>query len=129
MKKTILTLLFGVVLSGALFAQNNTPVPLFKTTIHNFGTVKEGGKISCSFEVANIGKVPLKINDAQASCGCTKPTITENLVLPSKSSIINVTYDTNERPGNFSKTIRVYTNVPDTVYELYIKGSVTPKQR
>ena len=128
MKKTVLTLMFGILLGGVLFAQNNKAAASFKKTEHNFGTVKEDGKINCSFEFTNTGKAPLIINRVSASCGCTTPSYTKEPVLPGKSGKIDVAYNTVARPGSFSKSITVYTNAPDTVYQLHIKGSVTPKK-
>ncbi|HBG79180.1 MAG TPA: hypothetical protein DDW74_00480, partial [Porphyromonadaceae bacterium] len=46
-----------------------------------------------------------------------------------KSGKIDAKYSTTARPGTFNKTITVYTNVPDTVYVLSIKGNVTPRKR
>ncbi|MDR1743878.1 MAG: DUF1573 domain-containing protein [Dysgonamonadaceae bacterium] len=128
MKKSILTLIFSILLSGALFAQNKAEA-MFKTTQYNFGTVKEDGKINCVFEFANIGTAPLVVTRVGTSCGCTTSAYTASPVLPGKSGRIDISYNTDNRPGSFTKTIRVYTNIPDTIYTLTIKGVVTPKQR
>jgi hypothetical protein len=42
--------------------------------------------------------------------------------------MITARYSTTARPGTFNKSITVYTNVPDTVYVLRIKGNVIPKK-
>lgn len=119
--------MFGVLLSGVLFAQKNAAAATFKTSQHDFGTVKEDGKINCVFEFTNTGKSPLIINRVAASCGCTTPSYTNEPVLPGKKGKIDVAYNTVARPGTFNKKITVYTNAPDTVYVLTIKGTVTPK--
>lgn len=128
MKKVSLIVLFAVLVSGMAFAQQK-PEMDFKRTEHNFGTIKEEiGAVSTQFEFTNTGKSPLIIQRVSASCGCTTPSYTKEPVLPGKKGTISATYSTVRRPGTFNKTIRVYTNVPDTVYVLTIKGNVTPKQ-
>ncbi|WP_019538583.1 DUF1573 domain-containing protein [Proteiniphilum acetatigenes] len=128
MKKLSLIVLFAVLVSGMAFAQQK-PEMDFKRTEHNFGTIKEEiGAVSTQFEFTNTGKSPLIIQRVSASCGCTTPSYTKEPVLPGKKGTISATYSTVRRPGTFNKTIRVYTNVPDTVYVLTIKGNVTPKQ-
>ncbi|MDY9918178.1 MULTISPECIES: DUF1573 domain-containing protein [Proteiniphilum] len=128
MKKINLIVLFAVLMSSIAFAQQK-PEMDFKRTEHNFGTIKEEmGSVSTQFEFTNTGKSPLIIQRVSASCGCTTPSYTKEPVLPGKKGTISATYSTVRRPGTFNKTIRVYTNVPDTVYVLTIKGNVTPKQ-
>lgn len=101
----------------------------FKKTEHNFGTIKEEiGAVTTQFEFTNTGTSPLIIRRVLASCGCTTPEYNRKPVLPGKKGTISAKYSTVARPGTFSKTIRVYTNVPDTVYTLRIKGKVTPKR-
>lgn len=127
MKKTGLILLFTVFISAIAFAAQ--PSMNFTKTEHNFGTVKEEmGAISTQFEFTNNGDSPLIIQRVSASCGCTTPSYTREPVLPGKKGIISAEYSTVRRPGTFNKTIRVYSNAPDTVYVLTIKGNVTPKK-
>lgn len=117
--------------SGQEPQKNTEPKPgmEFKRTEHNFGIVKEEmGTVSTQFEFTNTGKSPLIIQRVSSSCGCTTPEYTRKPILPGKKGTISATYHTVRRPGTFNKTIRVYTNVPDTVYVLTIKGNVTPKQ-
>ena len=127
MKKTGLILLFTVFISAIAFAAQ--PSMNFTKTEHNFGTVKEEmGAISTQFEFTNNGDSPLIIQRVSASCGCTTPSYTREPVLPGKKGVISAEYSTVRRPGTFNKTIRVYSNAPDTVYVLTIKGNVTPKK-
>lgn len=129
MKKISLTLLLIIVMSGVLFAQNK-PEVTFKKNVHDYGSIKEEVEVAVSeFEFTNTGKSPVVIQRVIASCGCTSPSYTREPVLPGKSGEIKVAYSTSFRPGTFQKNIRIYTNVPDTVYTLTIKGNVIPKPR
>ncbi|HBT86130.1 MAG: DUF1573 domain-containing protein [Fermentimonas sp.] len=128
MKKIGFILLFTVLMSGIVFAQNK-PAMEFEKTEHNFGTIKEEmGAVTTMFEFKNTGKSPLIIQRVASSCGCTTPSYTREPILPGKEGVVSAQYSTVRRPGTFNKTIRVYTNVPDTVYVLTIKGNVTPRQ-
>jgi len=129
MKKLNLLLFFTVLISSALFAQTK-PKADFERNIHDFGTIKEEiGAVTTEFEFTNTGKSPLIIQRVTASCGCTTPRYTREPILPGKKGKISAKYSTVARPGTFNKSITVYTNVPDTVYVLNIKGNVTPKKR
>ena len=128
MKKLGLLLVFTIILSGVAFSQS-VPKAQFKKNTHDFGTIKEEiGSVTTEFEFTNTGKSPLLIQRVSASCGCTTPSYTNEPVLPGKTGKITAKYSTVARPGAFNKTITVYTNVPDTVYVLTIKGDVTPKK-
>lgn len=130
MKKTIFMLLFGLLVCGAVSAQKSKlPAATFRKTVHDFGSVKEDGKITTVFEFTNMGRSPLIVNKVNASCGCTTPSFTQEPILPGKKGKIDVAYNTVGRPGTFAKTITVYTNVPDTIYVLTIKGTVIPKKQ
>ena len=129
MKKISIILFFSIVLGGVAFSQS-VPNMQFKKNVHDFGTIKEEiGAVSTQFEFTNTGKSPLIIQRVSASCGCTTPSYTKEPILPGKSGKIDAKYSTVARPGTFNKTITVYTNVPDTVYVLSIKGNVTPRKR
>lgn len=129
MRRLSLVLLFSMLMGGFVFAQS-VPQVTFKKTVHDFGAIKEEiGAVTTRFEFTNTGKSPLIIQRVSASCGCTTPGYTREPILPGKTGEITAKYSTTGRPGNFNKTITVYTNVPDTVYVLTIKGNVTPKRQ
>ena len=129
MKRISFTLLLTIMMSGVLFAQNK-PEATFNKDVHDYGSIKEEVEVAVSeFEFTNTGKTPVVIQRVIASCGCTSPSYTREPVLPGKKGQVKVAYQTTYRPGTFRKNIRVYTNVPDTVYTLTIKGNVIPKKR
>lgn len=127
MKRISLVFLLSVFAIGLALAQQ--PQMKFVKNEHDFGTIKEEiGAVTTKFEFTNTGNSPLIIQRVSASCGCTTPSYTREPILPGKKGAISAKYSTVRRPGTFNKTIRVYTNVPDTVYVLTIKGNVTPKR-
>ena len=117
---------FGCFLMGAtlVFAQHK-PIITFEKTLHDFGEVLEAnGDISYEFVVKNTGNAPLVVNNATASCGCTKPVWTKEPIEAGKTGVVKATYQVKGRPGPFSKTISVYSNAGDKPFVLTIKGNV-----
>lgn len=127
MKKIGLILLALVLSTGFIAAQNGKKAPkaTFPKTEHDFGKVQESvGTVTCEFTFKNTGNAPFIIQRLQATCGCTTPEYTNEPVLPGKEGKIKVTYSTTGRPGIFDKKVTVFSNVPDEVYILTIKGEV-----
>ncbi|MFI5154603.1 MAG: DUF1573 domain-containing protein, partial [Chitinophagales bacterium] len=44
-----------------------------KETGHNFGKIPQGRPATYIFEIMNNGQEPLRLDNVQASCGCTTP--------------------------------------------------------
>src|ERR1700752_2627643 len=140
MKKIVLT--FGIAL--ALFSANAqdktkpvttvtppaataTPVSTadikFEKLVHDYGTVKQGGNGDCEFIYTNTGKEPLIISNCQGSCSCTVPSCPKEPILPGKTGVIKVHYDT-KRVGPISKTVTVQSNAIAGTLTLAIKGTI-----
>lgn len=107
----------------------NAPEMKFESEVLDYGTVKFDGNGVREFKVKNVGKSPLTITNVQGQCGCTTTTIDgkpgwpQEPVLPGKSAVIRVKYDT-KRPGPFEKNVTVTSNskLPSVVVK--IKGVV-----
>ena len=128
MKKIVLILIavVGFNFGNQLSAQESTSIK-FVTLVHDFGDFKEiDGKVSYDFEFTNNGKTPLIVTNVNPSCGCTTPDWTKEPIAPGKKGYVKAAYDPKSRPGKFSKTITVTTNVDKPVV-LTIKGNVEPK--
>lgn len=98
----------------------------FEKTVHDFGTIPQGGNGECEFVFTNTGKEPLVINNCMGSCGCTVPQCPREPILPGKKGVIKVKYDTN-RVGPFVKSVTVNSNAKSGVVTLQIKGTVEAK--
>jgi len=99
----------------------------FKFTDHNFGDLQEGPKANVDFVFTNTGNKPLILTDVKASCGCTTPEWPKEPIMPGQTSKIKVEYNTQGRPGEFTKSITITSNMEDgTPKMIYIKGKVAP---
>jgi hypothetical protein len=144
MKKLFIALCLTAVSAGAYAQTQTTPAaspagqekpkdnkkaPKFKfkeAETFDFGTIKEGPVAEHVFEFKNVGKEPLIIQSASASCGCTTPEWPKEPIMPGKKGKITVHYNTQGRVGPFNKTVYLTSNaVSDKErYELNIKGTV-----
>lgn len=94
-----------------------------KETEYNFGKIPQGKPVTHEFKVTNNSKTPLKIDNVQASCGCTTPTWDrENAIAPGQEGIITVGYNA-AAEGPFTKPITITYNGTQTK-QLMIKGEV-----
>lgn len=95
----------------------------FKETEYNFGKIPQGKPVTHIFAVSNSGKTPFKLDNVQASCGCTTPQWDkEKTITPGASSEITVGYNAASE-GPFTKNITVTYNGTQTKVIL-IKGEV-----
>ncbi len=95
----------------------------FDKMVHDYGTIKQGADGGCEFKFTNSGKEPLIITNCQGSCGCTVPSCPKEPILPGKTGVIKVHYDT-KRVGPISKTVSVQSNAIAGTQTIQIKGTV-----
>ena len=73
------TILFGMLLIAQTEVNPNAAEFRFDNERHDFGELDEGPKATHEFSFTNVGKEPLIITNARASCGCTVPKWPKNL--------------------------------------------------
>lgn len=129
MKNLFLSLAIAIfTVSGAL-AQESTPVSggpeiSVDKDVHDYGTIKQGANGSCEFEVTNNGSEPLIISKAKGSCGCTVPEWPKEPIMPGKSAVMTVRYDT-KRVGPINKSVTITSNATNASTKVVrIKGKV-----
>jgi len=107
-------LISGTILLCCLFTTSSLSAQeiTFETQKINYGTITQGANGERYFSFTNTGSVPLIIQNAQKSCGCTIPTWPKEPILPGEKSKIKVKYDTN-RLGNFTKYVTITSNDPE----------------
>lgn len=107
-------------------AKKDGPKMTFAEDLHDFGKINEGVIAEYEFKFTNTGNQPLLITNVRPSCGCTTPSYTKEPIAPGKSGVIKVSYNSVNRPGTFTKSITVTTNVEGDAQVLFIKGEVIP---
>lgn len=124
MKKLFLLLM--MLASLVAYAQQEQPEIKFDKSVHNFGTFSEKTPVQTAvFAFTNIGKAPLIINQAIASCGCTIPSYTKEPIMPGEKGTVKVTYNGKGKfPGHFKKSITIRTNGKVEMVRLYIEGDM-----
>lgn len=122
MSKYIFSLLF-ISIFGFTNAQTTAQIK-FVQEVFDFGELPEGPKANAEFKFTNTGKEPLIISAAKGSCGCTVPVWPKEPILPGKTGVIKVEYNTEKRPGPFTKTVTLTTNAAESTTVLKIRGTV-----
>jgi hypothetical protein len=140
MKKlfSLIVLFFGIALNAqeaASVVPNMDPNAAdikFETEVIDYGTIEYDANGIREFKFTNIGKSPLTITSVTGECGCTATTIdgkpgwpTEP-ILPGKSGVIKVKYDT-KREGRFEKNVTVTSNAKYASKKVRIKGEIKAK--
>ncbi len=105
------------------------PVFAFEKTEHDFGTIKEGEKVSYTFKFKNTGEAPLIISKVQPSCGCTAPEWSKEPVPVGGEGYVKVEFDSNGKPNIQQKSVTVTANTWPQVTVLRFKAMVTPKNQ
>jgi hypothetical protein len=130
MKKLIVLAVMSC-LAFASFAQEeikdrNKGEMKFEHTRHNFGVfAQDTAIVTHEFVFTNVGKSPLIIHQASASCGCTVPEYTLEPIMPGEKGKITVTYNgKGRRPGVFRKSITIHNNGKQTPVRIYIEGEM-----
>ncbi len=145
--KRIFTCLSAICLVMAAKAQSTTAVPqtttvttnitqapaisieeadklvTLKETEFDFGKIPQGKPVTHIFEVTNNSKIPLRITQVNASCGCTTPTWEKDkTIAPGEKTNITVGYNA-AAEGPFTKFITISYNDTQSK-QVTIKGEV-----
>ncbi len=121
--KRFLLIPFLTLLLGTLIAQGVE----FDFTEHRYGLIlEETGPSEVVFPFKNLSDSPVRIRDVIATCGCTSSGWSAGSIPPGESGEVRISYDPDDRPGDFRKNARVVfaENIPDV--ELSIDGTVIP---
>ena len=97
---------------------------LFDTTVFDFGTILQGEQVSTEFKFTNTGDADLIISKIETSCGCTVPEYDKDPVKPGERGSVRVRFDSNGKSGTQYKTIRIFSNSKEEIFELVVTGEV-----
>ena len=96
--------------------------------LHDFGTINEAdGKVSCAFEIENVGDEPLVILGVYVSCGCTTYEFSKDPIAPGNKGEVKVTLDPSGREGTYINSIHIYTNTRPKKKTVRIYSEINPE--
>ena len=124
MKKipTLIVLLAAFFFAGAQGNSTAQDALKLKETEHDFGKIPQGKPVFYSFEIINTGTEPLKLDNVQASCGCTTPEWNREAIPAGSVDKIRVGYNAASE-GVFDKYITIMYE-GNLTKQLHIKGTV-----
>ena len=118
-------LFFGSLLILTASVAMTTSVALFnwRNATYDFGRIAQGKPVTAEFSFTNKGEIPLIINHAKGSCGCTGVDYPKSAILPGQSGVVKATFNA-AAIGAFNKTVTVESNAEGGTQTLYFKGEV-----
>lgn len=105
------TTLCALLVSSVATAQE-WPKKMFETLDHDFGTVARGSDTVYKFEVTNKFVEDIHIESVRSSCGCTSPSIENNLIKTYEKAYIVAKFNTRTFTGYHSATLTVTIDKP-----------------
>lgn len=102
------------------------PRMVFDQTMHDFGKIKAGEKVSYSFRFVNRGGRDLVIQNASGSCGCTVPDFPKEPIPPGREGFIRVLFNSEGKNGVQEKQVTVLANTIPNTNEIRIKANIVP---
>lgn len=128
--KKIIALFAFVLIAGAVSAQESTEQTgaeiVFAETLHDFGDITQGDKVTHVFAFENTGTEPLVLNNVLTTCGCTAPSWPRDPIAPGESGEITVTFNSRGKIGMQNKIITVVSNAVNNQERVNIRANVLP---
>jgi hypothetical protein len=134
--KKIISYFFSLIIVFTTVAQTSVTVPVnddkaavvspevisLQESEYNFGKIPQGKPVTHVFTFTNTGATTLKLDDVQASCGCTTPEWAKEEIPAGGTSKITVGYNA-ANDGPFTKFITITYNGTQSK-QIAIKGDV-----
>ena len=95
---------------------------------NNMGTLTQGVPKSATFTVTNNANVPIVLKEVKGGCGCTTTDYSKEPIPPGKTATFKATYDAASE-GDFSKSVKVTTNLESEPILVIISGKVVAKNK
>lgn len=92
---------------------------------YNFGLIKEvDGVAHGKARLVNDGPDTIEITSVRPSCGCTAADYTKGPILPGDTAEVTFSYNPLQRPGEISKSVKVYVSPGKQRYVIFLTGRV-----
>lgn len=118
-------LVFGCV--NVIYGQSiNDGIVFFPKSCIDAGDIPEKGYHTFLFPFQNVSGKAIQVEMVKSSCGCLNPKWKKHVIAAGSWDTIIGQYDTEFRPGHFTKTLRVRFIGIDNDITLIVKGNVIP---
>ncbi len=101
----------------------------FKEVVYDYGKIDSGDEIEHNFIFTNVGKAPLNIITASATCGCTVPSYPFLPIEPGQEGRIGVYFNSVGKEGIEEPVITITSDGNPKIVKLKLKGEVLPKKK
>jgi len=123
MKKLVFALATFAITTGVFAQKKSDDVAKFKTESIDLGKLIQNTPVPAIFEVTNVSKENLIIEQANPTCGCTIGEYTKTPIAPGEIGTIKATYNA-KNLGMFEKHLTVKFAGCDDMKSITIKGEV-----
>jgi hypothetical protein len=72
--------------------------------------VKQGSFTTKEITITNSGTTTLQIDSAEASCGCTVPVLTKDVLAPGEKTTLKITFSAPNKIGKEVKFVTLFSN-------------------
>lgn len=103
------------------------PTFKFEKVEHDFGSIKEGEKVTYTYKFTNTGEAPLIVQSAQPTCGCTVSDYSKEPIPVGGTGFVTAEFDSSGKPGMQNKTVTVTANTWPKQTVLSFKAMVAAK--
>ncbi|RIJ45877.1 DUF1573 domain-containing protein [Maribellus luteus] len=83
---------------------------VFDTDVYDFGTLKAGEMVVCTFTFTNTGTADYRIENIETECGCIEVQFPQEAVKPGQKGNVEVEFDSSGMVGREYKTIEIHGN-------------------
>ncbi len=101
----------------------------FEQLHYDFGQIVEGDTTSFKFKFKNVGKVPINVDKADATCGCARPSFPFLPIAPGETGHIGVQYISIGKQGEQNPEISFYYNNKKDPIILTMSGYVEERPK
>lgn len=95
---------------------------------HDFGKIKQGVPVTYSFEIKNISKKPIVVENTYSTCGCTMPEKITDPIAPGATAKLKVQYNA-AAMGSFTKVVHIKLAGIDQEKLVNIMGEVVAEPK
>lgn len=122
---TVFALLCAALVGSQTAMAQEWPKKMFDTLDHDFGTVARGSDTVYKFEVTNKFVEDIHISGVRSSCGCTSPSVENNLIKTYEKAYIVAKFNTRTFTGHHSATLTVTIDKPYSAQvQLRVHGNI-----